>query len=279
MENKKISINTDFLKLDKTKKNKKEKKIKPIIKANTLKKELIKKIKKKQNSFNEDKTKIGIDENDFENDFFSSIQYLDSLIKEKKEKNTKKKKFIQTPQQLNVLNNNPEPIIIQTNSLQIPDKKISFVKENNNTSAQTVISDDPQYGCLRNGTKPCYREFFNKTLKKNSGNSGKKLIKKRKIKNKKYVVGKTSKDKSIKILIKNNKTRKKIQDDFAKIKRKSLSEIKQELFKKNLIKIGTVSPPDVLRTIYEQSMLAGDIKNSQKEISLHNFLNDEENMN
>ena len=92
-------------------------------------------------------------------------------------------------------------------------------------------------------------------------------------------MGKTGKDKSIKILIKNNKTRKKIQDDFAKIKRKSLSEIKQELFKKNLIKVGTVSPPDVIRTIYEQSMLAGDIKNCQKDISLHNFLNDKENMN
>ena len=165
--------------------------------------------------------------------------------------------------------------IMQTPIMQTPVMQTPVMQTPVMQTPVMQTHQEPKYGCLRNGTKPCYREYFNKTLKKTSN---KKLVKRRKIQNKKYVVGKNKKNKSINVLIKNNKTRKVIQKDFSKLKTKPIEEIKQELFKKNLIKIGTISPPDVLRTIYEQSMLAGDIHNVQKNISLHNFLNKEENI-
>jgi hypothetical protein len=42
---------------------------------------------------------------------------------------------------------------------------------------------------------------------------------------------------------------------------------------KNLIKIGSTAPNDVLRILYEQSILAGDITNVEPATQLHNFMN------
>ena len=44
------------------------------------------------------------------------------------------------------------------------------------------------------------------------------------------------------------------------------------LREKNLIKAGTMAPTDVLRTLYEQSILTGDVTNKSKDNLLHNFI-------
>ena len=290
-QKKRISINTDLFTMNKTKKKKekKEKVIKQrnIIKPTNMKKELIKKIKQKQSKLSEKPIQnLGVDDNDFENDFMSSMQALDNIIKEEKEKKqrkTMKNKRIQENKSLPIatqpilhtpasISNTPVPVIKtnapEQNTVQHIEPTITpqplFTK-------QLELKPEPDYGCLRNGKKPCYREFHNKTLKKNT----KRRIKKNKIKKTKYKLGKTPKNRSVSVLIKNNQTRRKIQQDFTKLKKKHLSEIKHELFKKNLIKMGTSCPPDVIRTIYEQSMLAGDINNTSSDVSLHNFLNKE----
>ena len=85
----------------------------------------------------------------------------------------------------------------------------------------------------------------------------------------KYTLGK--KGNKIGVLIKNSNTRKKIKDDFLKLKRKNISEIKDTLRNKNLIKAGTLAPNDVLREIYEQSILTGDVVNKNKDALIHNY--------
>ncbi len=52
-----------------------------------------------------------------------------------------------------------------------------------------------------------------------------------------------------------------------------MNEVKKYLYDKNFIKIGSTAPNDVLRTLYEQSILAGDINNISNGIKLHNFIN------
>jgi hypothetical protein len=94
-QKKRISINTDLFTMNKTKKKKekKEKVIKQrnIIKPTNMKKELIKKIKQKQSKLSEKPIQnLGVDDNDFENDFMSSMQALDNIIKEEKEKKQRK---------------------------------------------------------------------------------------------------------------------------------------------------------------------------------------------
>ena len=92
----------------------------------------------------------------------------------------------------------------------------------------------------------------------------------RKVKTTKYKLGKNGK--KISILIKNNNTRKTVKEDLTKLKKKSIIDIKNYLRKHNLIKIGSSAPNDVLRQIYEQSILAGDINNKNNNNFLSNNL-------
>jgi hypothetical protein len=80
----------------------------------------------------------------------------------------------------------------------------------------------------------------------------------------------------VSVLIKSNKTRKLIKDDHKKMKELALFDVKKHLKKKNLIKIGTIAPEDVLRNIYEESTLAGDIFNVNTDKLLHNYINNDE---
>ena len=89
---------------------------------------------------------------------------------------------------------------------------------------------------------------------------------------KKFKLGKTGD--VVGVLIKNNDTRKNIQREHGLLKTKKLSEIKKYLVEKNLIKIGSMAPPNIVRKIYEDAMLTGEIENVGKGVVLHNFLED-----
>lgn len=88
-----------------------------------------------------------------------------------------------------------------------------------------------------------------------------------------FKLGKNSKRKSISVLIKNGATRKRVKTEVSQLKQKGLSEIKEYLRARNLLKVGSEAPPDVLRQMYETSILTGEINNLSSETLVHNFLN------
>jgi hypothetical protein len=88
----------------------------------------------------------------------------------------------------------------------------------------------------------------------------------------KLTLGKSDKLRRVAILIKNRDTRKKIIETHQKLKKTHITDVKKHLNRQGLIKIGSTCPPDIQRKIFESSMLAGDITNTNKEILLHNFL-------
>jgi hypothetical protein len=90
----------------------------------------------------------------------------------------------------------------------------------------------------------------------------------------KYKLGKHN-DGTVSVLIKNSHTRRKIQNEQSLLKQKSILDIKNYLRKNNLLKVGTQAPNDVLRHLYEQSILAGQVENKSKENLIHNYFNDE----
>jgi len=151
MSKKSISINPSFFKIGKggkTPKEKKQRKQKPVhtLKPNNVKKKLIEKIKahqkreKEKEIFADDK-----EEKEFQDSFKDTLNYLQELDKKVKKKK-KKKKRDRTMKK--------SSIPINTQPMKNPPTNFSHTPA-------------PPYGCLKNGTKPTFRQY-NKTLKKNS---------------------------------------------------------------------------------------------------------------
>ena len=90
----------------------------------------------------------------------------------------------------------------------------------------------------------------------------------------KFMLGKSKTTRSIGVLIKNNNTRRNVIDKMKELRHVPLKQIKEGLQKSNLIKCGSNAPNDVLRKMYESSMLAGDIVNVNKDLILHNLANE-----
>ena len=342
-QKKSISINPAFLKMGsrKNKTVKREKKQKPIIKPNTIKRDLIKKVKSYQEKIKKEKKQQEKQEQEtqgkteFEDEFNDSLEYLQTLVNKRKEK--KKKKINNS-----IVSNQSNVIHTTTQSIE-----------------HSSMNDDIPYGILKNGKKPTYRQYIkkntslkhaaepikietnveslqefeprksnlnefkenfmlknkqqsilinplepnnnietnaststsisrntpistnsfliNKNENKKNPNDCKKLperyIKKRNITTKRKL-GKTGN--KIGILVKNNKTRKKIEKDHEVLKTSTLKEVKKHLRNHGLLKIGSSAPPEILRKIYEDSFLTGDVYNKNSGVLIHNYLNEDQ---
>jgi len=64
-----------------------------------------------------------------------------------------------------------------------------------------------------------------------------------------------------------------VQHELSLLRQHSILDVKNYLRKKNFIKIGSDAPNDVLRHLYEQTILSGDIENKGGEILIHNYMN------
>lgn len=108
----------------------------------------------------------------------------------------------------------------------------------------------------------------------NEGAIATKRTTKRTIK-RKYTLGRSKIQKTVAVLIKDRSTRRQVLHAQKDLKRKPLNDVKTYLREHNLIKVGSTTPNDIMRKMYESAMLAGEIKNSNVETLLHNFSKEE----
>ena len=90
---------------------------------------------------------------------------------------------------------------------------------------------------------------------------------------KKYRLGRSPGGNVVSVLIKNNDTRRKVQEEFGLLKREPIIDVRNYLHDHGLLKVGSDAPPDVIRNMYESAKLTGDVNNVNKNVILHNFMN------
>ena len=95
-------------------------------------------------------------------------------------------------------------------------------------------------------------------------------VKIRKTHKKRFRIGKH--DDVVGVLLKNKQTQRHIQSQHLTLKQKTIGEIRKYLYNHQLLKIGSNAPPDVLRRMYEDAILTGEVKNTNKDVLLHNFM-------
>jgi hypothetical protein len=322
-----IQINPELFKIQSSNKSRTKSnrdKTKKSITPSFLKKQLIERIKSHKNklestaSIQEDtKKNIDIQQPEEDDEFILSMNFLTSLKDENKTQPQPKTTFVDN---ISLSNNKPSPTVhidlpvelLENNNLIEPMNKTHIPEELQEEEIKinyTPLNDVP-YGCLKNGNKPTYRSWMNKSIIhknetiKNHGNISnsdntfldrekklnelknkfskekekekekEKIFIKKTIK-RKYTLGKSNIKKKVGILIKNINTRKQITDSYKELKTHEISDVKKYLRNRGLIRIGNTTPHDILRKIYESSILSGDVTNNNKDILLHNLLNEE----
>ena len=109
------------------------------------------------------------------------------------------------------------------------------------------------------------------------GSKEEKTYEKKTIKQK-WKLGKSTKLRTVGVLLKDNATRKNIIKAHKEIAKESIHEIKKYLRNKGLIKSGSCAPNRVIREIYESSKLTGDVMNKNKDTLLENLMNENESI-
>ena len=307
MENKTIQFNPDLFKIQN--KNRRTRKNNVPLKSIKFKNNnhLLKQIRNEQqknykNLFeNREEKKEKINSSSFDkSDFESSIDFLEKIVSNE---NTNSKKEETLPESENSSSNNiqvyyPDDSLLTTDNYS-PD-------EIGNSIGSTVNSiPPPAYGNLKNGKKPTYRTLRetqkNKNILSPSSNQLNESIntnikfkqedeifeeknnlppppilnnlKKRKITRRTFRVGKDKSENKVSVLISNKTMRNRNENKAQQLKSVSMTEIYNYLIKKGLIKVSTSAPDNILRQLYESSILtAGEIQNHNLENVLYNYI-------
>jgi len=172
---------------------------------------------------------------------------------------------------------------------------------------------EPKYGCLKNGSLPTYRSYhttnastqkhlpslnhnntnvgisnqntsgsFQKqnaelnALQKYTAHRNQIHDKQKKIIRRTFNVGKNNKEKKISVLISNKKIRSNTTLKLQELKDVSIYQVKKDLIKRGLIRVGCITPESVLRQMYTVvHSMCGSVQNHNSELLLHNYLHTE----
>lgn len=296
MSEKTINVNPEFFNFSNRGSTRKKReniqneiKVKPKLpkKNETLKKQsLLRMIRKHQ----QDKYKDAISKPNVQiNDSFTQTKdFLNSLSSKNK---TFKQELNPTnqvdtlQQELDEINNRPDPVHMH---ISAPN-----------------INQEPHYGCLKNGTMPTYRMTMKNLHSQpetqsidnlNSIQTTSNIItpqyrrpnpesralttfndihmrqKQKKTYRRTYNVGKYKTRPEVSILISNKKIRTNVTMKLQETKNLGIDKIRKELIKRGLIRVGTITPENVLRQMFESvSMLCGDVKNHNPDNLLYNY--------
>ena len=112
-------------------------------------------------------------------------------------------------------------------------------------------------------------------LKQLKGGERPKKMKRKKTLRRTYKIGKSKLVPKVSVLVSNKTIRNNISTQSQLLKQTPIEEVKRFLVKRGLIKVGSITPNDVLRKMYESAvMVCGEVHNHNPENLLYNYMND-----
>ena len=283
------------------------------MKPNRIKKDLLHRIKEYQKKYKdqqeqEKQSHLQKEKIQFHSEFQEAVKSLEHIAKRKQRSHTLRKKQYQKKVSKQHL---PPSIHIQSSTPQIRPQLVASHTIPHSVGSYNN-KPDPPYGCLKGGNKQTYRQYkqtLKHTLKnqiplviedKPTISSDAHIVKrqenlhalrtkmnvvmparhvpqkrKRKIHTIKRIYHLGKRGRKVNVLIKNKKTRKLVEKAVKSLERTSLIEVKRYLKKKHLLKTGSTAPEYMLRVMYMNAMLAGDVHNKNANILVHNYFNKE----
>lgn len=251
---------------------------------------------------------------DFNNDFNESVAFLTELAKKNEEDNVIKQHQNKTLKHYTEPSINvelPDTLIDVCEPFPLPPTNMNetptIVHYNHYKPPP-----NPKFGCLKNGVLPLYKNWNNSTQKKlpviddqqvdikytpkqpttidsiklahaNHMRSNIKPFLNRKIFKPKqirktirrtYRIGRSKVKPTISVLISNRTIRNNITTRKQLLKQIPIEEIRKYLIKHGFIKVGSNSPSDVLRKMYETaSLMCGEIQNHNPDHVIFNYMN------
>ena len=277
----------------------------------TLKRKLMKFIRNQHDQKIKD---VPPPEIEFKSEFKESLDYLAKVAKKKDEEketlihpsihNRTLKSYTQPKLHINPIDMNPMNNPIQMpimNPIQMPIMNPITMPIMNPTTMTNPISFNalpPQYGCLKGGSLPLYKNWKNITQKTNAippplrvnpnpqipftianppsplnprPNKRKRTIRRT------YKIGRSKIAPKVTVLVSNRTIRNNITTKTQLLKQVPIGEVRKYLIKNGFIKIGSIAPNDVLRKIYETAtLICGDVTNHNPDNLLYNFMNGQE---
>tara|TARA_B100000035_G_C21011978_1_gene560063 strand:- start:450 stop:1418 length:969 start_codon:yes stop_codon:yes gene_type:complete len=251
----------------------------------------------------QEKLTPSVKENDFEaaKNFFKNMKPEPSKNNSYTLKNRDPEINKQIPANSISFNNNHQIQTINANDLHISDDTISLNK---------VPLPISKHGCLKNGDLPTYRQYMNQTRKAyevdnnnnntlsqskpseafDRANHFKQMEKLKNLKKKKrrlqkktirttFKTGKSRIKPCVSVLLANKTIRSNVLEKEHKLKQVPIEEIRKYLIKHGFIRVGTTTPNDVLRKMYESALLiCGEIQNYNSETLMYNFMNNDDQL-
>jgi len=123
------------------------------------------------------------------------------------------------------------------------------------TEKETISLPETKYSNLKNGSKPTFRQLKGpKTIKQFT------------------CFGK--KNDTVRVLIKKEDDYTAVEKDIDKLKKHPMTKIRNYLRTRKLYKIGSTAPDEILRDIYVNANLTGEVENKSSDALIHNYLHD-----
>jgi len=145
--------------------------------------------------------------------------------------------------------------------------------QNKPATYSSIIENRLNDGMKRMNELTYHQDF----LKKMKTGGKPKKIKRKKTLRRTYKIGRSTVAPTVSVLVSNKTLRNRITTKGQLLKQTPIQDVRKYLIKQGIIRVGSTTPNDILRKMYESlALVCGEIKNHNPDTLLYNYINDTE---